>query len=214
MSVRHYQLPWADHLDLHLGVSGGGVGAAQVCTRPSYMSVCAGRGVRSVPNTAEMDGGQWRSRAWWWRIWQAWLHSPCLGQNQLPLQAIHQNVARSQIFLFFREREAVFPYKKIVVCTARAFFAYKSLKFGKVGCKTFPQDNVPILESGVNVGNAVESRQSPSVSRQISLLFVRCICQYMLSGIIIFIVQGSCPSLNKSDFFCFSIRRHSCGHLM
>ena len=58
MSVRHYQLSWADHLDLHLGVSGGGVGAAQVCTRPSYMSVCAGRGVRSVPNTAEMDGGQ------------------------------------------------------------------------------------------------------------------------------------------------------------
>ena len=34
------------------------MGAAQVCTRPSYMSVCAGRGVRSVPNTAEMDGGQ------------------------------------------------------------------------------------------------------------------------------------------------------------
>ena len=58
LSVRHYRAPRADHLDLHLGVSGGGVGAAQVCTRPSYMSVCAGRGVRSVPNTAEMDGGQ------------------------------------------------------------------------------------------------------------------------------------------------------------
>ena len=123
MSVRHYQLPWADHLDLHLGVSGGGVGAAQVCTRPSYMSVCAGRGVRSVPNTAEMDGGQWRSRAWWWRIWQAWLHSLCLGQNQLPLQAIHQNVARSQIFQFYRERETILLHKKILVLTARVFFA-------------------------------------------------------------------------------------------
>ena len=65
------------------------------------------------------------------------------------------------------------------------------------------QDNFPILESGVNVGNAVESRQSPSVSRQISLLLARCICQYMLSGIFIFIAQGSCPSLNKSEFFFF-----------
>ena len=90
LSVRHYRAPRADHLDLHLGVAGGGrwveVGATTgVHWKVFYVCVSAGGGVRSVPNTAEMDGGQWRSRAWWWRIWQAWLHSVCLGhqgQNQ------------------------------------------------------------------------------------------------------------------------------------
>ena len=62
VSVRHYRPPRADHLDLHLGVAGGGPGQHRCAHwRKVYMCVAcvsAGRGVRSVPNTAEMDGGQ------------------------------------------------------------------------------------------------------------------------------------------------------------
>ena len=63
LSVRHYRAPRADHLDLHLGVAGGGRGVEVGATtgvhwKVFYVCVSAGGGVRSVPNTAEMDGGQ------------------------------------------------------------------------------------------------------------------------------------------------------------
>ena len=102
-------------------------------------------------------------------------------------------------YSYFTEKEKQSLLIKRFESAATAFFCIQEFEVWNGGS----QDNFPILESGVNVGNAVESRQSPSVSRQISLLLARCICQYMLSGIIIFIVQGSCPSLNKSEFFLF-----------
>ena len=67
MSVRHYRPPRADHLDLHLGVARGTVqgsctgvhtGEKSTCVVCVCLCAIAGRGVRSVPNTAEMDGGQ------------------------------------------------------------------------------------------------------------------------------------------------------------
>ena len=75
--------------------------------------------VRSVPNTAEMDGGQWRSRAWWWRIWQAWLHSLCLGPPAVANRpstadrpsAFHISLIRPYIWYFwFSSKCCLFLY--------------------------------------------------------------------------------------------------------
>ena len=164
--------------------------------------------VRSVPNTAEMDGGQWRSRAWWWRIWQAWLHSLCLGQNQLPLQAIHQNVARSQIFLFFRERETILPHKKILDRTARVLLHTRVWSLEWWVARQLPHFRV-----------WRKCRQCCGIQTiafcQPTNIFTACALHLPIYAYWHhhFHCSGQLPfSQQIRVFFCFSLRKHSYGH--